>query len=303
MFFAYLGLACILTAVLAVREAYRFRLLAGPFAGITVYGSALAVLAWLAVVGVVFYANGFWASLAVLAISLFFGVVLRALLAPRDIFSRAAESKSRAQVALADALRRPPVKAVLRDHDKTADDLSGLYSHLCACGVDRERSAAAILNPELLDWFFSDPLLADDRRILLILWAKSGRRPTQAGDGDSRGVPKMDLDDVAERLLREAEQKPAGDPTFCLMMWALEEGQDLPVSSRLLQPLEEIVTMQPGRTAAFLRPPTDPDQTEEALAKEIAGMSPEDAASRLWEEALSQAIEKYPSLGDRVRGA
>ena len=116
-------------------------------------------------------------------------------------------------------------------------------------------------------------------------------------------LSKMTLYEVTERLLREAGQKQAGDPTFGLMMWAMEEGQDLPVDHRLLQGLEEIVSMQGDGIVKFLRPPSDPDLTEEALAKEISEMTPEEAASRLWEEALDAAIERYPSLGDRVRGA
>jgi len=92
----------------------------------------------------------------------------------------AAKSKKREENAVRRAMANPAVISFMQEHDLTEEHVKALRSRLNALGIpEEERADQALLNIELLEWFFSLPdpnKLTFEQSIQLTNWVRYGRK-------------------------------------------------------------------------------------------------------------------------------
>jgi hypothetical protein len=172
-----LGIACLLTTALALRQAHRYRLLNSPLARMTTLASCAAVLAWAAIGFLMFQADGAFAASIALLFSLLFGAALVKVFEPSNLLEQLEEYSSENRIALTAALGSPEVKRLLAELGKGPNELEALQHRLLALGVETRRVSRALRNPDLLSWFFSQAVLNEGVSVQLALWARYGHKP------------------------------------------------------------------------------------------------------------------------------
>ena len=93
------------------------------------------------------------------------------------IFSRFVSGGNREDKAVKRAMSNPSVLSFMQERKLTVEDIRALRSRLRALVPEEKLSDRALLNVDLLDWFFSLPdpnVLTLDQSLQLTKWVRYG---------------------------------------------------------------------------------------------------------------------------------
>ena len=164
MFKLELGLACLITGALGLREAFRYRLLVSRAGRSTTLFSVLLVLGWIGVLVWSMISVGVVRGGAILAISFVVGNLVRivfasisgcGILSPESSAEHQYESTLAAEMATR-AVNAVSLRDVVRQYDLTPDDFQRLYFAARRHGLDRNVALRAMLNPNVIVWYFEN---------------------------------------------------------------------------------------------------------------------------------------------------
>jgi len=182
-----LVVATILIIGLAYREAFRFRSLTSPYGKLIAYGATLAVSFWFLIVILMAFHSGLLSALVGFLISFVIGIVALNVIKRRfahftqEFLAQGEWDDRMVRFAVTKSVNTQAVQLVMKGHSVTEADIEELFHRLRTAGVEDVKANAAILNPELITWYFKHVRDAstnlEDLAIELSLYARYGKKP------------------------------------------------------------------------------------------------------------------------------
>jgi hypothetical protein len=177
-----------LMILLAYREAFRFQLLVSHHGKITTFLSVIGIAVLFVDLIFMVFVSGWWAMLTGLIVSFSIGILTLNIVKRRSVnFAQALVAESEwedklTKIAIQNALNSRSIQRVMLQRSINETDIRDLYHRLKAAGVEKKKADAAILNPELIDWFFrnfrNELVNLEDLAIELSLYARYGKKPS-----------------------------------------------------------------------------------------------------------------------------
>ena len=175
----------LLIILLALRETFRFRLLNSPYKNITIISGVVVSTLFITdlILMVIFHG---WLSMLVGGItSILIGVLLSTMLKKRfirfydNLIDEGNWENKVTEIAIQKALNLKEIQTVMTNEQISELDIKDLNLRLRALGISNEKANSAILNHQLVSWFFKN--FRDDSKdknslaIELAIYAKSGQ--------------------------------------------------------------------------------------------------------------------------------
>ncbi|MEO6136466.1 MAG: hypothetical protein ABIP35_15005 [Ginsengibacter sp.] len=175
----------ILISLLALREAFRFRLLNTPYNYITTISAVVISILFITDLILMIIFKG-WLSLLVGGIiSIIIGSLLTTMLKKRfiksydNLIDEGNWENNLTEIAIRKALNSKKIQTIMTNEQISELDIKDLNRRLKALGISNEKANSAILNHHLISWFFKN--FRDNSKdknslaIELALYAKSGQ--------------------------------------------------------------------------------------------------------------------------------
>ncbi len=182
-----LVVATIIIIGLAYREAMRFRSLINPYGKLIAYGATLAVLFWLLILILMAFHTGVFSAIVGFLISFVIGIVSLNIIKrhftnfTHEFLAKSEWDDRMIKFAVTKSVNTQAVQLVMKEHSVNEADIEELYHRLRRAGVEDNKVNSAILNPDLIAWYFKQVRDAstnlEDLAIKLGLYARYDKKP------------------------------------------------------------------------------------------------------------------------------
>jgi hypothetical protein len=172
---------------LAYREAFRFKILTSSYGRLITYLAILAAIFWFSMVILMAFYSGIFSALIGFLSTIIIGIAtlkfikLQYVNHVQEFIAESEWKEKNEELVLARSVNNKEIRMVMKEHSIGVSDIEELFRRLGRTGIEQTKVNSAILNPQLVAWYFNkikDPSTnLEDLAIELAIYARCGKKP------------------------------------------------------------------------------------------------------------------------------